>query len=193
MVLLCNGIQKNKILSIHDISEGGIITTNDANFAEKCRMMINHGSKIRYQHEVFGLNFRMTNIAAAIGIEQLKKLDNLNNKRIENANYLINNLKDTKIILPRVKENFKHVFHQFTIQVENRDEVLGKLIEKGIKGDIFYPKPVYEQPFYQNLKYEGKEFNVSNKVCKKVLSLPVHPSLTREELDYIIKTLKEIT
>ena len=173
-------------------SEGGLITTNDEKFAEKCRMTINHGSKIRYQHEVFGLNFRMTNIAAAIGIEQLKKLDYLNNKRIENAKYLIKNLKDSNLILPKVKENYKHVFHQFTIMVENRDEILKKLSEKGIKGDIFYPKPVFEQPLYKNLGYTGKEFRVVNEICSKVLSIPVHPSLTKEELDYITKTLKDL-
>ncbi len=174
-------------------SEGGLITTNDEKFAEKCRMTINHGSKIRYQHEIFGLNFRMTNICAAIGVEQLKKLDYLNNKRIENANYLIKNLKESGIVLPEVKENYKHVFHQFTVMVENRDEILKKLFDKGIKGDIFYPKPVFDQPFYKTLGYEGNNFKVVNEVCKKVLSLPVHPSLTREELDYIVKTLKEIT
>ncbi len=174
-------------------SEGGLITTNDDKFAEKCRMIINHGSKTRYQHDIFGLNFRMTNIAAAIGIEQLKKLDILNTKRIENANYLIKNLKDSKIILPKVGENYKHVFHQFTIMTENRDEVLKKLLEREIRGDIFYPKPVFEQPAYKNLGYNGKGFKVVNEVCKMVLSLPVHPSLTKEELDYMISVLKEIS
>src|SRR3989338_1914504 len=174
-------------------SEGGLITTNDEQFAEKCRMIINHGSKTRYYHEIFGLNFRMTNIAGAIGIEQLKKLDFFNNKRIENANYLIKNLKDSNIVLPKVKEGYKHVFHQFTILTENRDEVLKKLLDNGIKGDIFYPKPVFEQPIYKKVGYDGKEFKVVNELCKKVLSLPVHPSLTRDELDYIIKILKEIT
>ncbi|MEK6937232.1 MAG: DegT/DnrJ/EryC1/StrS family aminotransferase [Nanoarchaeota archaeon] len=171
-------------------SEGGLITTDDEKFTEKCRMIINHGSKVKYHHEVFGLNFRMTNISAAIGVEQLKKLEFLNNKRIENANYLIKNLKDTNIVLPKVKEEYKHVFHQFTIMVENRDEVLKKLHENEIRAEVFYPKPVFEQPVYKNLGYDGKGFKVVNEVCKKVLSLPVHPSLSKDDLDFMIKTLK---
>jgi len=172
--------------------EGGIITTNDDEIAGKSRMIISHGSKIRYQHETFGLNFRMTNIAAAIGNEQLKKLEIFNKKRIENADYLINNLKNTNIILPSVPQNHKHVFHQFTIMVNNRDEILKKLHEKEIRADIFYPKPVFEQPFYKNQDYNGDDLKISSEVSKKVISLPIHPSLTKEDLDYIIKTLKEI-
>jgi len=174
-------------------SEGGIITTNDNKIAEKSRMIINHGSKVRYQHEILGYNFRMTNIAAAIGIEQLKKLDYFNKKRIENADYLIKNLKDTNIILPKTKPGYKHVFHQFTIIVENRDEILKKLYENEIKADVYYPLPIPEQPYYKKLKYSSNGLNIVNEVCKKVLSIPVHPSLTKEELDYIIKVLKENT
>lgn len=174
-------------------SEGGMITSSNSEFVEKARMIINHGSKVKYYHEAFGLNFRMTSIAAAIGIEQLKKLDEFNKTRIENANYLINNLKETNIILPKVKENYKHVFHQFTIMVNNRDEILKKLHEKEIKAEVYYPLPIFEQPLYKKLKYKNKGFPIVNEVCKKVLSLPVHPSLKKEELDCIIKTLKELT
>ena len=152
-------------------SEGGIITTNNKDVADKARMIISHGSKIRYQHDIFGYNFRMTSLAAALGLVQLKKLDEFNKKRIENANYLIKNLNNLNITLPVAKENYKHVYHQFTIMVENRDEVLKKLHEKEIKADIFYPKPIYEQPFYKNLGYTGKNLEVSQEVCKKVLSL----------------------
>lgn len=173
-------------------SEGGIITTNDQNINEKSRMIISHGSKVRYFHEIFGLNFRMTNIAAAIGIEQLKKLDNFNEKRIENATYLINNLKDLNLILPKIPQNHKHVFHQFTIMVENRDELIKKLHEKEIKADVFYPRLIVSQPYYQKLGYSSKGLEIAEEVTKKVLSLPIHPSLTKEDLDYIIKTLKEI-
>ncbi len=173
--------------------EGGMITTNNQNIFEKSKMIISHGSKIRYNHEIFGLNFRMTNIAAAIGIEQLKKLNEFNKKRMKNADYLIRNLKDTKIILPSIPQNHKHVFHQFTIMIDNRDNVLKKLHEKEIKADIFYPKPIFEQPFYKKLGYNGNGLEVSQRVSGKVLSLPIHPSLTKNDLDYIIKTLKETT
>ena len=76
--------------------------------------------------------------------------------------------------------------------VNNRDEILKKLHEKEIRADIFYPKPVFEQPFYKNQDYNGDDLKISSEVSKKVISLPIHPSLTKEDLDYIIKTLKEI-
>ncbi|MBI2671586.1 DegT/DnrJ/EryC1/StrS family aminotransferase [Candidatus Woesearchaeota archaeon] len=173
-------------------SEGGMITTNDEKIAETSRMIINHGSKIKYTHEILGYNFRMNSISAAIGIEQLKKLDSFNKKRIENANYLIENLKNTRIVLPKVKENYKHVFHQFAILVENREEVQKILLENNIRSDIHYPMPIFEQPLYKRLGYNIEGFNVSKEVCKKVLSIPVHPSLSKDDLDHIIKTLKSI-
>ena len=112
-------------------SEGGMITTNSEEFAENAKVFRAHGSATKYHHDVLGYNFRMTDIAAAIGLEQLKKIDSFNAKRIENAKCLNEGLKDIDSIeTPIVKDGCKHVYHQYTIKIKDgkRDE----LIEAGL-------------------------------------------------------------
>jgi len=175
-------------------SEGGMLTTNDKDIAEKAKIFRNHGQIKRYEHEFLGYNLRMTDICAAIGIEQLKKLDKFNEKRIENAQYLSSKLKNIKgIEVPYVADNVKHVFHQYTIKIENgiRDEVNKKLNESGIGTGIHYPIPINGQPFYKKIKCNADETPVAKEMAKKVLSLPIHSSITRENLDYITEKLDE--
>ena len=118
--------------------EGGIVLTNDEKINEKSELLINHGASERYKHKTLGYNYRMTNIAAAIGLEQLKKLDKYNEIRRENAAYLTENLKDLDWLqTPVVPEDREHVFHQYTIKVEDnfnltRDELLQKLKDNDI-------------------------------------------------------------
>ena len=171
--------------------EGGMITTDDDEIAEKSRMLRNHGSKVRYYHELIGYNYRMTDISAAIGIAQLKKLDSFNKKRIENAQYLTKKLSKLNwLITPKVKKGCKHVFHQYTIRIigKNRNEVAKFLQDKGIGNSIYYPVPATMQKIYQNLKIK---MPVSEKLAKEVLSIPVHPALTKNDLDFIIKVFGE--
>ncbi len=174
-------------------SEGGIITTDNAEMAEKARILRAHGESERYIHVVLGYNFRMTDIAAAIGIVQLKKLEKFNKKRIENAKYLTENIDEINgINSPYVASNVKHVFHQFTVRVEesNRDKLMEFLKSRGIGTGIHYPKPIYKQKIYQE-----RGFNVfcpeSETASSEVLSLPVHPSLEKFELEEIVSALKE--
>ena len=169
--------------------EGGMITTNDSKIDETARMIREHGSKERYYHKIIGYNYRMTDIQAAIGAEQLKKLDMFNKKRIENALYLNKSLKNVKT--PVIKEGCKHVFHQYTIRVKNRDKLIKILKEHGIGTSIYYPLPVHKQEPYRELGYNDK-LPVTEKICEEALSLPIHPSVTKEELDKIIKIINEI-
>lgn len=174
-------------------SEGGMITTNNKEIADKSKILKAHGSSVKYQHEFLGYNFRMTDIEAAIGLAQLKKIDGFNNKRIENANYLSENLKDLDgIITPVVKDGFKHVYHQYTIKVEkaNRDDWVDFLNENGIGCGIYYPIPLYNQKLYKDLDYDQSLPN-TEEIVKKVISIPVHPSLSKNDLDRIISVLKE--
>ena len=116
-------------------SEGGMITTNNEEFAENAKVFRAHGSATKYHHDVLGYNFRMTDIAAAIGLEQLKKIDSFNAKRIENAKCLNEGLKDIEAIeTPVLKDGCKHVYHQYTIKIKDgkRDELSDYLIENGI-------------------------------------------------------------
>lgn len=175
-------------------SEGGMITTNNKEIAEKAKIFRNHGQIKRYEHEFLGYNLRMTDISAAIGIEQLKKLDKFNQKRIENAKYLSGKLENIKgIEVPYVQSNVKHVFHQYTVKIENgkRDEINKRLNEAGIGTGIHYPIPINDQPFYKKMNYDHNETPVAKETAKKVLSLPIHPSVTRENLDYIVEKLEE--
>ena len=176
--------------------EGGMITTNDKKIAETARLLRNHGMKIRYYHDILGFNFRMTDIAAAIGLEQLKKLEKFNKKRISNANYFNNNIKTKGIILPSVAKSYYHVFHQYTIRISNessksREEIIKILSNNGIGSAIYYPLPVYGQKPYIKLGYKNR-FSVTEKYTKEVLSIPVHPSLTQRDLKKIVSVLNNL-
>jgi dTDP-4-amino-4,6-dideoxygalactose transaminase len=169
--------------------EGGMIATNNDDIAKKARLIREHGSKTRYHHETLGYNYRMTDIAAAIGIEQLKKLDGFNEKRIENAKILTQGLKDIDdVATPYVAPDVKHVFHQYTIRVRNRDEVIERLEKAEIGYGIHYPIPVHKQRFYRDFSDEG--LPMAEEASKEVLSLPVHPHLSREDIEQILKVLR---
>lgn len=174
-------------------SEGGMITTDDEELAKKAQMFRAHGASERYHHDEIGYNFRMTDIAAAIGLAQLKVIDGFNDKRISNANYLNEQLKDVEgIVTPKSPDNYKHVYHQYTIRVEkgNRDDWVEFLTNKGIGTGIHYPIPLYNQPIYKKLGIEG-DCPLAEKAADNVISLPVHPSLTKEDLDLVVDAVKE--
>jgi len=174
-------------------AEGGMLTTNDEKIAESCRLLRAHGSRARYHHEILGYNYRMTDIAAAIGLCQLKKLDQFNKKRIENANYLTNKIKSIEgIVTPSVKNNCVHVFHQYTVRVKNnkRDTVIEKLKENNIGFGVYYPVPIHKQDLYTRLGYKDK-LPVAEKISGEVLSLPIHPAVTRNDLDKIVSAISE--
>ena len=173
--------------------EGGIITTNNKEFDHDARALRAHGESERYEHVILGYNFRMTDIAAAIGIIQLKRLDEFNEKRIENAEYLTEHIKYIEGIEPPfVQENVKHVFHQYTIKVANgkRDELRDYLNNRGIGTGVHYPKPIYRQKLYENLGYADKCLE-AEKAAEEVLSIPVNPALTAEDLGKIVSVLED--
>jgi len=179
--------------------EGGIVVTNDEELAYRAQLVRNHGQTKKYLHEELGYNLRMTNIAAAIGRAQLKKLDKWNAERIENARLLTDGIdKIDGLTPPYVDSRVKHVFHQYVIKVEDefplgRDELAQKLREKGVGTGIHYPMPVHHQPFYQKLGYPKDICPNAIEASKRVLSLPVHPAVSREDIDYILETLREFS
>ena len=173
-------------------SEGGMITTNDEHLVEEAHIFRAHGSRVKYHHDDIGYNFRMTDISAAIGIAQLDKIDQFNNKRIENADYLNKYLGDIDgIITPFARDNSTHVYHQYTIRVEKgeRDDWIRILTDNGIGTGVHYPIPLYNQPIYQKLGFTGNCPNAET-AANGVISLPVHPSLTNEDLDLVIDAVK---
>jgi dTDP-4-amino-4,6-dideoxygalactose transaminase len=178
-------------------SEGGMLTTNDGMIAEMARMIRSHGSKVRYYHEMLGFNLRMTDISAAIGLAQLKHIDRYDDMRIANARRLNEKLAGIRgIITPCIAEGCRHVFHQYTIRVTpefgmSRDEVAKKLAEAGIGTGVYYPVPIHKQTYYRNLGYED-HLPVSERLSKEVLSLPVHPAVTPEDIDHIAETIRRL-
>ncbi len=172
--------------------EGGMVTTNDDELAEKSSMVRAHGESKRYEQSLLGYNYRMTDIAASIGIVQLKYIDEFNEKRNENAAYLSEGLSDVEgITTPEIDENVTHVFHQYTIRVsKDRDTFKQFLTDNGIGTGVHYPIVLYKQPYYQNMGLTGN-CPEAELAASQVISLPVHPSLTTEELDTIIETVKK--
>lgn len=174
-------------------SEGGMITTNNNDFDHDARALRAHGESERYEHVILGYNFRMTDIAAAIGVVQLKRLNGFNDKRIENAEYLTEHVKYIDGIEPPfVQKNVKHVFHQYTIRVSNgkRDELKEFLNNEGIGTGIHYPKPIYKQKLYEDLGYTAN-CPEAEKAAEEVLSIPVNPALSAEDLGTIVSVLED--
>jgi len=172
-------------------AEGGMITTNDDKIAEKCRVIRQHGMHRRYYHDELGFNFRMTDVHAAIGLAQLQKLERFNQIRIANARYLSEHLQG--VITPVVPEGRRHVFHQYTIRVSDgrRDAVLDGLRERGIGAEVYYPLPVHWQKFYKDMGYDVS-LPEAEQACQEVLSLPVHPGLSQEDLKTIVGAVNEL-
>ncbi len=174
-------------------SEGGIITTDNQEMADNARILRAHGEKERYSHVVLGYNFRMTDIAAAIGLVQLEKLDDFNERRLENAEYLTEHLKEIPgLEAPFVLEEVRHVFHQYTIRVGEgkRDDFMKFLTESGIGTGIHYPIPIYQQKLYKDLNFSAN-CPEAEKAAKEVLSIPVHPGLSVEDVEKIVSVLSE--
>ena len=171
--------------------EGGMVTTNDEELVEKLHLLRNHGQKGLYEHVTLGSNYRMTNLAAAIGIEQLKKLDDFNKKRIKNAEYLSEHLSDY-IKTPAVSENCVHVFHQYTVQAEDeaqREKLMLALKRAGVGTRIYYPKAIHQYEPMSHLK--RGELSVAEALAKKVFSLPVHPGVSEKDLELIVEVTKK--
>lgn len=169
--------------------EGGMIVTNDPEIAERARLIRNHGSLRTYEHVMLGYNMRMTDLAAAIGLVQLDKLDIWNSIRRANAEYLTSGLSQVEgVMTPKIRAGAEHVFHQYTLRMSDRDRAAQELREMGIGVGIHYPIPIHKQPLYQQLGYKDC-LPVAEAASREVLSLPVHPALTKAELDSIVESV----
>lgn len=168
--------------------EGGMITTSGLETERLSRLFRNQGMAIRYQNEVVGLNNRMTEIEAAIGLVQIKKVNRWTAKRQSNANFLSKHL--TEVLTPKIASEATHVFHQYTIKVEghNRDEFAAELKRRGVGCDVYYPVPIHRLPSFDT----RAELPVTEHIKDVCLSLPVHPSLTKSDLIRIVKTVNSV-
>ncbi len=175
-------------------AEGGIVTTDDDELADRLRLIRSHGQRERYYHETLGYNFRMTEIQAAIGLAQLAKLERFTEARRANALYLTERLRG--VVTPTETPGSQHVFHQYTIRVPSssalspagaeRDALADHLRQRGIGTMIYYPVPVHKQKVYQQMGYTD-DLPIAEQASREVLSLPVHPALTTNDLDQIVE------
>jgi Predicted pyridoxal phosphate-dependent enzyme apparently involved in regulation of cell wall biogenesis len=174
--------------------DGGLITTNDEELAEKIRTLRVHGAKPKYYHHIIGYNSRLDAIHAAVLNVKLKYLDKWVQKRINNAKIYSNALKHVENLeLPQISNNEKHSFNQYTIRVKNgsRDNLKDFLQNKGISTAIYYPLPLHLQPCFSSLNCKKGDFVNAELASKEVLSLPVFPELEKEEVEYTINSISE--
>ncbi len=169
--------------------EGGMVTSNDENIAERVRMLHDHGQVERYRHRELGWNFRMTNIAAAIGLEQLKKLENNNEMRRKNAKFYDDSL-ENMVEIPQVDPRAKHVYHQYTIKTEKRDKIIEEFRKTKIGFGIYYPMGIHQQEVMKNLGHRAR-LEVTERLVNEVLSVPVHPLLTEKDMEIVVETIKK--
>jgi perosamine synthetase len=169
--------------------EGGMITTRDAAYADRVRLLREHGMKVRYHHDIVGYNFRMTDIAAAIGLAQLPKLPGYNERRRAIAARYDAALRG--VVTPFVRPGVTHVFHQYTILVNERDAFAEKLKERGVGSAIYYPIPVHRQKPFLAMGYGGQSFPVTDRLTEQVVSIPVHPALSDDEVEAVIAAVNQ--
>ncbi len=172
--------------------QGGMVLTNNEGLAEKVRMLIDHGQKERYYHEFEGWNFKMDGFQAAILNVKLNYLDDWNEDRRQIAYYynaLLNGIE--KIITPKEMEYGKHIYHLYTVRIPDRENFQNFLKENGIGTGIHYPKPLHLQKAYSHLGYKEGDFPVAEKCAREIVSLPMFPELTRQEIEYVCTKIRE--
>ena len=166
-----------------------MVVTSIQEVDRKVRLLRNQGQRIRYENEVVGFNYRMSDIHAAIGRVQVRKLDDFTRNRQSNARFFDQNL--TGVSVPRVGDSCSHVYHQYTVRVPNhqRDPLARHLAEKGIATGVYYPIPVHKLPSFAQLD----ELPETGSACREVLSLPIHPHLTYDDLVFITDSINAFT
>jgi perosamine synthetase len=189
--------------------EGGMVTTNDPGIAERVRLLRNHGQKERYYHATLGYNLRMTELQGALGVVQVAKLEQFTERRIAHAAYLTEYLGET-MQTPVTRPGSRHVYHQYTIRVpRNRDTWVSQLRERGVGTAVHYPLAIHEQPYYRDradtfrylsaletggakLPTGSERLPVTELAARQVLSLPVHPALSPEDLTTIAREVRAL-
>ena len=190
----------NKVLTS---GEGGAVLTNSKKLFEKLKLLRSHGRLIKENYfssiqkpnyVTLGYNWRMSSITAALALSQLKRLDHLIKKRQENSKYLASKLqKYSQIQFHSVPKGYVHVYQLFTIILPNqkiRDNLIKFLAAKGIMSKVFFAA-IHETKFYKNLGYTYDDLTTTEKICQRVLSLPMYPDLTKTEMDFISDSVGE--
>ena len=172
--------------------EGGALTTNDEAIAKFARAARSHGQTARYDHEFVGYNYRMHGFQGAVLRIKLRRLHAWTERRREIAREYRKLLEPAKLQLPVDDPQDECVYHQFVIYVKNRASVITQLAERGIESAVHYPKPVHLQPAYSSLGYPAGTFPHAELACERVLSIPLFPEMTAEQIQYVANAVLEI-
>jgi len=168
--------------------EGGMITTDRDDVAERARRYINHGRTGKYEHAELGHNYRLTNIAAAIGREQLKKLPGYIEARRSHAKAFDNGLSGTSLVTPGEPGDREHVYHQYTIRAPDRDDLIEYLADSGVSASVYYPTCIHNQPAYGGVDCQVPR---AEEAAAGVLSIPVHPELSESDVAHIVEVIQD--
>ncbi len=179
---------------------GGMITTNDKKVMEYCKHFRHHGQPedMPYEYVYFGYNYRMMDVIAVIALEQLKKIERFTQIRRRNAKLLSKGLANIEgLILPIEKPGFRHVYHQYTIRITknfkvSRDAFITHMAAHGITCRIYYPKPLHLYPHLQKRGFKKGDFPIAEKLTEEIVSLPVHPLVSEDEIQFITDTIRKI-
>jgi dTDP-4-amino-4,6-dideoxygalactose transaminase len=172
--------------------DAGCILTNDDTLADKCRMFANHGALVKHQHQIEGINSRLDGMQAAILNAKLPYILKWTEQRIANAALYDEQLTGIEqIITPKVRPNSKHSYHLYVIQCQNREALMQHLKQNGIESVIHYPTILPSLPCYAYLGTKPDDFPIANAMQSKILSLPLYPEQTKEQITYIADKIKE--
>lgn len=171
--------------------DAGAVLTNDDELAKKVRMYANHGALVKHQHEMEGINSRLDGLHAAVLSVKLPHIHEWNSLRLKHSLYLNEKLKGIEgLEIPKIRANGKHIFHLYVVKVDRRDEFQKYLKENGIETAIHYPTSLPLLPCYKYLNQTEKDFPVSAANQKKIISLPMFPEMTTEQLDYMAEVIR---
>jgi dTDP-4-amino-4,6-dideoxygalactose transaminase len=175
--------------NLNAFGDGGLVTTNSENIALKLRVLRDHGQNPRYFYKMIGGNFRLDGIQAAVLNVKLKYIDSWNEKRRKNAAFYDDIFAGSPIKTPKIDENNVSIYHQYTVAVSNRDRLQKFLADNNIGSAIFYPQPLHLQECFSELGYRQGDLPVTERICEEVLSLPVYPELSQEQIEYVAGTV----
>jgi dTDP-4-amino-4,6-dideoxygalactose transaminase len=172
--------------------EGGALTTNDDSIAKYARAARSHGQTARYEHEFVGYNYRMQGFQGAVLRIKLRYLDRWTARRREIAREYRRVFASAKLGAPNDSPQDESVYHQFVIYVNNRNSVISQLAAREIETAIHYPKPLHLQPAYSSLAYPPCSFPLAERACDRVLSLPIYPGMTAEQVAHVANSVVEV-
>ncbi len=172
--------------------DGGIITTNDLNIAQNCILLRNHGLINRDEAKIWGFNSRLDELQAAFALIKLEEIENITNKYVQIANFYDEKITN-EVCKPKIRKISRDVYHNYVIRVdiEIRDQLMNKLLDKGVETKIHYPIPLHLQECSKSLGYSVGDIPMVEKFAKTMISLPIYPGLQNNELDYITNTFND--